>query len=570
MRRSSMFLYTRKEVSSEADVVSHQLMLKAGMIDKLAAGIYTLLPIGLMVIENVKRIVKEEMDRAGAQEVLMPSVIPAELWQESGRWDKYGKELLRIKDRHDRDFCYGPTHEEVITDLVRKNVRSYRQLPLNLYQIQTKFRDEIRPRFGIMRGREFIMKDAYSFDVDDQSAEESYRIMYEAYHKIFKRCGLNFRAVEADTGQIGGSFSHEFMVLAQSGEDAIASCDKCDYAANMEKARTDAKRLASKPEDNKGLESVETPNKKSVEEVTAFLKVPAGRLVKTLIFKSDNRFAAILIRGDRQANEVKLKDIFAGNEAVLANEEEVKKITAAPSGFSGPIGLKIDIIADNSVKGMTNFVVGGNKKDTHLINVNIGRDFEIKQFADIANIEDSDPCPLCDKGHLKIDRGIELGHIFKLGTKYSESMKAYYTDAEGTEKPMIMGCYGIGVGRTMAAAIEQNHDENGIVWPIPLAPFKATVIPLNTNHEGIMEVAEKLYKALTELGIETLLDDREDRAGAKFKDADLLGIPIHLIIGERGLNEGQIELKMRLDGAKEMLSVEETAARVKAIIAERS
>ena len=568
MRRSSMFLYTRKEVSSEADVVSHQLMLKAGMIDKLAAGIYTLLPIGLMVIENVKRIVKEEMDRAGAQEVLMPSVIPAELWQESGRWDKYGKELLRIKDRHDRDFCYGPTHEEVITDLVRKNVHSYRQLPLNLYQIQTKFRDEIRPRFGIMRGREFIMKDAYSFDVDDQSAEESYRIMYEAYHKIFKRCGLNFRAVEADTGQIGGSFSHEFMVLAQSGEDAIASCDKCDYAANMEKARTDAKRLASKPEDNKGLESVETPNKKSVEEVTAFLKVPAGRLVKTLIFKSDNRFAAILIRGDRQANEVKLKDIFAGNEAVLANEEEVKKITAAPSGFSGPIGLKIDIIADNSVKGMTNFVVGGNKKDTHLINVNIGRDFEIKQFADIANIEDSDPCPLCDKGHLKIDRGIELGHIFKLGTKYSESMKAYYTDAEGTEKPMIMGCYGIGVGRTMAAAIEQNHDENGIVWPIPLAPFKATVIPLNTNHEGIMEVAEKLYKELTELGIETLLDDREDRAGAKFKDADLLGIPIHLIIGERGLKEGKVELKLRAGGEKEMVPVDATAARVKAIIVE--
>jgi len=563
-----MFLYTRKEVSSEADVVSHQLMLKAGMIDKLAAGIYTLLPIGLMVIENVKRIVKEEMDRAGAQEVLMPSVIPAELWQESGRWDKYGKELLRIKDRHDRDFCYGPTHEEVITDLVRKNVHSYRQLPLNLYQIQTKFRDEIRPRFGIMRGREFIMKDAYSFDVDDQSAEESYRIMYEAYHKIFKRCGLNFRAVEADTGQIGGSFSHEFMVLAQSGEDAIASCDKCDYAANMEKARTDAKRLASKPEDNKGLESVETPNKKSVEEVTAFLKVPAGRLVKTLIFKSDNRFAAILIRGDRQANEVKLKDIFAGNEAVLANEEEVKKITAAPSGFSGPIGLKIDIIADNSVKGMTNFVVGGNKKDTHLINVNIGRDFEIKQFADIANIEDSDPCPLCDKGHLKIDRGIELGHIFKLGTKYSESMKAYYTDAEGTEKPMIMGCYGIGVGRTMAAAIEQNHDENGIVWPIPLAPFKATVIPLNTNHEGIMEVAEKLYKELTELGIETLLDDREDRAGAKFKDADLLGIPIHLIIGERGLKEGKVELKLRAGGEKEMVPVDATAARVKAIIVE--
>ncbi len=360
------------------------------------------------------------------------------------------------------------------------------------------------------------------------------------------------------------------MVLAQSGEDAIASCDNCDYAANMEKARTDAAKIASKPEAEKPLESVETPNKKSVEDVTAFLKVPAGRLVKTLIFKSDDKFAAILIRGDRQANEVKLKDIFAGNEAVLANEEEVKKITAALSGFSGPIGLKIDIIADNSLKGMSNFVVGGNKKDIHLLNVNIGRDFKIKQFADIANVEDGDPCPLCDKGHLKIDRGIELGHIFKLGTKYSESMQANYTDAEGVERPMVMGCYGIGVGRTMAATIEQNYDENGIVWPIPRAPFKATVIPLNTNHEGIMEAAERLYKELTDLGIETLLDDREDRAGAKFKDADLLGIPIHLIIGERGLNEGKIELKLRVDGSKEMVLVDDTAARVKAIIAERS
>lgn len=570
MRRSSMFLYTRKEVTSEAEIISHQLMLRAGMIDKLAAGIYTLLPLGLMVLENVKRIVKEEMDRAGAQEVLMPSVIPAELWQESGRWDKYGKELLRIKDRHDRDFCYGPTHEEVITDLVRKNVHSYRQLPLNLYQIQTKFRDEIRPRFGIMRGREFIMKDAYGFDADDKSAEESYRIMYETYHKIFKRCGLNFRAVEGDTGQIGGSFSHEFMVLAQSGEDAIASCDKCDYAANIEKARTDADRLASKPEDEKGLESVETPNKKSVEEVTQFLSVPSSRLVKTLIFKGGDGFVAILIRGDRQANEVKLKDILGCDAAILASEEEVKRITEAPSGFSGPVGLKMDIIADNSVKGMTNFVVGGNNKDTHLINVNIGRDFEVKQFADITNVEDGDPCPLCNKGQLHIDRGIELGHIFKLGTKYSESMQAYFTAADGTEKPMIMGCYGIGIGRTMAAAIEQNHDENGIIWPIPLAPFKATVIPLNTNHEEIMEAAEKLYRELTALGIETLLDDRDERAGAKFKDADLLGIPIHLIIGERGLKEGQIELKMRVDGTKEMVSADNAAARVKVIVVEGS
>jgi len=547
MRQSHFLIPTLREDPGEAEIVSHRLMLRAGMIRKVAAGIYTYLPLGLRVIRKVERIIREELNKAGAQEVLMPIASPAELWQETGRWDFYGKELFRFKDRHERDFCLGPTHEEVITDLVRREVRSYRQLPANFYQIQTKFRDEIRPRFGLMRGREFIMKDAYSFDADEAGAKESYRKMYEAYKAIFTRCGLSFRPVEADTGLIGGTSSHEFMVLADTGEEGIAVCDACDYAANVERAELQEHAHKPPPETLREKRRVPTPGKKTVEEVTAFLKVPAAQLVKTLLYRADGKTVAVLIRGDHEVNEIKLKKALGATDLDMADSATVEQLSGAPVGFAGPIGLKgVPLIADLSVKGLVNVVVGGNAADTHWVDVTPGRDFTPDRYADIRSAVVGDACPRCAKP-LRIVRGIEVGHVFMLGTKYSEKMKALYLDKQGREQMIVMGCYGIGVGRTAAAAIEQNHDAKGIIWPAPLAPFHVHVLPL-ADKGKVLEAAVALESEFEKAGIEVLLDDRDERPGVKFNDADLIGCPYQVVIGEKNLSQGLTELKERRTG----------------------
>ena len=564
MRYSKMHIPTLKETPSEAEVISHKLMLRAGMIRRLAAGIYNYLPMGLRVLRKVEQIVREEMNRAGAQEILLPAIQPAELWEESGRWNLYGTELLRITDRHHREFCFGPTHEEVIIDLVRRDVRSYRDLPMNLYQIQTKFRDEIRPRFGLMRGREFIMKDAYSFDADEKGAEKSYKTMEEAYKRIFKRCGLKFRPVQADSGNIGGTFSSEFMVLADSGEDAVVSCNKCDYAANLEKAEIGMVEAKPFEGNQKPLTKLDTPNAHTVEEVTAFLKAKACKLVKTLIFVADGKPVAALVRGDQDINEIKLQNYLKADVLEMATAEVIEKQTGAPVGFAGPVGLKIRSIADFGIKEMGNFIVGANEKDAHYVNTNIGRDFEPDEFADIRNAEQGDSCSVCD-GKLEIFRGIEVGHIFKLGTEYTEPMDCRFLTENGEEKPIIMGCYGIGVSRTAASAIEQNHDDFGIIWPMPIAPF--TVILTTVRPEGeVLETADKLYKEMVETGIEVLYDDRDERPGVKFKDADLLGIPIRITVGAKALKEGAVELKIRGEKDFEKVPTTEIIGRVKGII----
>jgi prolyl-tRNA synthetase len=567
MRYSQYFIPTVKETPSDAEVISHQLLLRAGMIRKLAAGIYNYLPLGLRSIRKVEAIVREEMNKAGAIEILMPAVQPAELWQESKRWDFYGKELLRFRDRKEAEFCLGPTHEEVVTDLVRREVRSYRQLPLNLYQIQAKFRDEIRPRFGLMRGREFIMKDAYSFDVDSSAADLSYEKMYQAYRRIFERCGLNFRSVEADTGSIGGSSSHEFMVLAESGEDAIVSCSCCDYAANVEKAEVRHSETMEHA-DTRSLEKVDTPDKRSIDEVAAFLHVPHSSIVKTLIFVADEEPVVALLRGDFELNEIKLKNLLGVAELELAPDSVVEKVTGAPVGFAGPVGLKARIIADFSLQGMKNFVTGGNEKDLHLKNVNLERDFRIERFADIRNVVPGDQCPRCDGGRMEIWRGIEVGHVFKLGTKYSEALKATYLDADGKEQIIFMGCYGIGISRTVAACIEQNYDDNGIIFPIPIAPFQCIVSALNYKEEPVRDASDAIYADLAAAGIEVLLDDRDERPGFKFKDADLIGIPLRIVVGARNLADGKVELKHRRSGVVELVPVSEALTKVKALVAE--
>jgi prolyl-tRNA synthetase len=567
MRYSQYFIPTVKETPSDAEVVSHQLMLRAGMIRKLAAGIYNYLPLGLRAIRKVENIVREEMNRAGAIEILMPAVQPAELWQESQRWEQYGKELLRFRDRKDAEFCMGPTHEEVVTDLVRREVKSYRQMPLNLYQIQSKFRDEIRPRFGLMRGREFIMKDAYSFDVDEKAADLSYDKMYRAYRRIFERCGLRFRAVEADTGSIGGSYSHEFMVLAESGEDAIVSCNSCEYAANVEKAESRGL-IAPVHAEPRHLEKVSTPGKRTIEEVSEFLGVQPSSMVKSLVLVADNEPVMALLRGDHDLNEIKLKNLLGCKELEMAGDEVVAKVTGAPTGFAGPVGLKLKIVADLAVQGMRNFVTGGNAVDLHLKNVNPERDFIATCFADIRNVVHGDLCPRCDLGELEMWRGIEVGHVFKLGVKYSKSLKATYLDAEGKEQTIFMGCYGIGIGRTVAACIEQNNDENGIIFPIPIAPFQCIVSALNMKDDAVRTAAEEIYFRLIEEGVEVLLDDRDERPGFKFKDADLIGIPLRIVVGGKNLAEGKVELKERRGGVVELLSPEEAAEKVKELVAE--
>lgn len=563
MRYSQYFIPTHKEVPSDAEVVSHQLMVRAGMIRKLTSGIYTYLPTGLKSIKKVEQIIREEMNRAGAIEILMSAVQPAELWQESGRWEFYGRELLRFKDRHSREACFGPTHEEVITDLVRKEIHSYKQMPVNFYQIQTKFRDEIRPRFGIMRAREFIMKDAYSFDVDEAGAGRSYEAMYDAYSRIFERCGLRFRAVEADTGAIGGSYSHEFMVLAETGEDEIVNCPECRYAANLERAEVRPPDPGTQAEDMHPLTEVATPEVKTVEEVTGFLSITPSRLIKTLIYvKDDGETIGVLVRGDHELNEAKLKRLLTAQSVEMASAQVVEAVTGAPVGFAGPVNLGIRLVADHAIEGLCNFVTGGNKKDLHLKNVNLNRDFRVERFGDLRTITPKDPCPRCGSS-IVFGRGIEVGHIFKLGTKYSQALNAFFLNEAGKELPIIMGCYGIGVGRTVAAAIEQNHDDKGIIFPIPIAPFEVTILPLQIHHTKVMETAERLYTDLQDECVDVILDDRDERAGVKFNDADLMGIPLRVTIGSRGVDQGQVELKLRSESESAHIPIENAVSWVK-------
>ena len=567
MRWRTSFIPTLKEVPSDAEVTSHRLLVRAGMIRQVSRGVYDFLPLALRTLRKIEGIVREEMNRAGAQELLMPVTSPAELWQDSGRWEIYGKELLRFKDRHERDFCLAPTHEEVITDLVRRDVRSYRELPMNLYQIQTKFRDEVRPRFGLMRGREFIMKDAYSFHLDREDAEREYRNMYDTYRRIFTRCGLEFRAVEADSGAIGGSLSHEFQVLAESGEDALAACGSCDYAANVQKAESRQPAPEGGGDADAPPETVATPGLKTVPEVAEFLKVPPERFIKTMIYRTPSAgLLAVLVRGDHEVNETKLGNMLDTIAVELADEDEVQQAVGAPPGFLGPVNLPLEVWADHAVRGMTDAVTGANQPDAHTIHVNQSRDFTPARFADLRLVKAGDRCPRCEAGVIEEYRGIEVGHVFYLGRKYSEAMGATVLDSEGHERFMEMGCYGIGVTRLMAAAIEQNNDANGIIWPASIAPFSVELLPLNYKEEAVREVTDRIYDGLSEAGHEVLLDDRDERPGVKFKDADLVGIPLRVTIGARGLAKGIVELRWRADGATSEVPVDEAVARIGAAL----
>ncbi len=547
MRLSQFFLSTSKEAPAEAELVSHKLMLRAGLIRRLGSGLYTWMPLGLRVLRRVEAIVREEMNRAGALELFMPAIQPAELWEESGRWEKFGPQMLKIKDRHQRDFCFGPTHEEVITDIARKEIRSYRQLPVNFYQIQTKFRDEIRPRFGVMRAREFIMKDAYSFHADRASLEHTYQTMYEAYGRIFTRLGLKFRAVAADTGAIGGSGSHEFHVLADSGEDAIAFCPNSAYAANIEMAEALAP-TEPRSQPGKSMERIPTPGVGTMEEVSAFFGVGPDQAVKTLLVMGTAGAVALLVRGDHTLNEVKAAKLTElGGEFRLATEAEIKAATGAGSGSVGPVGLNIPVIADRAVSIMADFICGANEDGFHLTGVNLGRDLPEPRMADLRNVVAGDSCP-DGKGALELCRGIEVGHVFQLGTKYSQAMNASFLDQDGKAQLLEMGCYGIGVSRIVAAAIEQNHDDRGIIWPISMAPFLLVITPIGYRKIKVVgETADKLYSELGDSGIEVLLDDRDERPGVMFADTELVGIPHRLTIGERGLKEGLVEYQARQD-----------------------
>lgn len=552
MRYSKMLLPTLKETPAEAQVVSHRLMLRAGMIRKVAAGVYSYLPLGWRVFEKVARIVREEMNRAGAQELHMPMVQPAELWEASGRWGKYGAELLRFKDRKGGDFCLGPTHEEVITSIVRDEVQSYRQLPLNLYQIQTKFRDEIRPRFGLMRGREFIMKDAYSFDANEEGAARSYDAMFEAYCRIFARMGLRFRPVEADTGAIGGNRSHEFQVLADTGEDAIVHCMSCNYAANVELAEIGVPKTPAATQADGAAqpvyEKVATPGRKTIEDVAAFLGVPPQQVIKAVMFRVDDQAVMALCRGDHEVNEIKLKRALQASEVRLLNDDEIVAAVGGPAGYVGPVQASPDlrIVADHGVCGIHAAVTGANEADAHFVQVVEGRDFQVERFADLRSAAAGDLCGRCG-APLEAARGIEVGHVFFLGTKYSEAMQARVLTEAGDSIAPVMGCYGIGITRTAAAAIEQNHDADGICWPAPIAPFHVALLTMGQDEE-VIEVAETLYRSLQQAGLEVLFDDRDERPGVKFKDNDLIGCPLRIAVGARGLKDGVVELKRRVDG----------------------
>ena len=558
MRLSKAFVKTYKEAPKESEVISHKLMLRASMIKRLASGVYSYLPLGNRVLKKVENIVREEMDKSGAQEVFMPVLQPADLWKESGRWIAYGPELMRMKDRHEREFALGPTHEEVVTDIIRNEISSYKELPINLYQIQTKFRDEIRPRFGLMRGREFIMKDAYSFHTTLESLDEEYLNMKTTYENIFTRCGLDFRAVEADSGSIGGDVTHEFMVLAESGEDDILYCDSCDYAANKEKATSRAD-FKESDEEAKSIELVETPNTWSIEDVAAFFNIPTSRTVKAIVLKEsfgeNDKYYMALIRGDYEVNTIKVKNLVnAAVELEMINDSDMEKLGLV-KGFIGPVGLNnenIKIVMDESIKFMKNFTLGPNKKDHHYINSNIS-DFKYDITGDIREAKEGEKCPRCD-GTLKIARGIEVGHIFELGTKYSEAMRANVLDENGKQVTLKMGCYGIGVSRIMSAAIEQNYDENGIIWPVNIAPYEVDVIIPNIKDKDQVRVAEDVYQLLKDHNIYVILDDRDERAGFKFKDADLIGFPLKIITG-KSIAEGKVEVKDRKTGNTENVEI---------------
>lgn len=561
MRMSKMLMPTLKEVPSDAEITSHQLMLRAGMIRKMASGIYNQLPMGIRVFRKVEDIIREEMNAKGAQEISCALLVPAELWQASGRWDAMGPEMFRLKDRNGRDYCLGPTHEETFTSIVKNEITSYKQLPLNLYQIETKFRDERRPRFGAMRTRNFTMKDAYSFDADQEGLDKSYNDMFDAYTRIFARCELDNSPVQADSGAMGGSASAEFMVKSEVGEDEIVFCSGCDYAANIEKA-TSVNHEAS-TEEMKEMSEIETPNVHTIEELQEFFKMDGGQFAKTLIYYADGKTVAVVVRGDRDVNETKVANAIGGAvEFELASEDTIKAVTGAEVGFAGPIGIKTDyLFIDQEVVDQRNVIIGANKTGYHIQNVNFGRDFE-GQVGDFRNVQEGDKCPKCGQP-LEIMRGVEVGHIFKLGTKYSESMGATFLDQNGKSQPIIMGCYGIGVERTVAAVIEQHHDENGIIWPLAIAPYHVVVVPVNVKKEEHLKNAEKIYDELQAAGVEVLLDDRNERAGFKFKDSDLLGIPMRITVG-KDITDGKVEFKLRKESDKELISVDEVLDRVKA------
>ncbi|MEA4901494.1 proline--tRNA ligase [Desulfitobacterium sp.] len=570
MRVSQVLNPTLREVPAEAEVVSQKLMLRAGLIRKAGAGVYTYLPLGLRILKKIEQIVREEMDAKGGQEVLLPIIQPAELWRETGRWDVYGPEMFRLVDRHEREFCLGPTHEEIVTDLVRGEVRSYKQLPLLLYQIQNKYRDERRPRFGLMRGREFVMKDLYSFDIDEAGLNVSYKKMYDAYTRIFTRCGLTFRPVEADAGAIGGSGgTHEFMVLAESGEAAVVYCPECDYAANVEKAECRPQPMESDPvTENYSL--VETPQMKTIEQVSDFLGLKQHELVKSLLYQGDDQIFLVLVRGDREINEIKLNNMLGPFlNLQLAEPEVVRQTLGCEPGFVGPINVpgNLKVVADLEVPLMKKAACGANQAEHHYFNVLPERDFRIDQVFDLRMIVAGEKCPKCG-GELKEARGIEVGQVFKLGTKYSKALNANFVDENGQEKPCVMGCYGVGVSRTMAAAIEQNNDKDGIIWPIPIAPYQVIVVPVSMKDKQVVETAEKIYEELRQTGVEVIIDDRDERPGVKFKDADLVGYPLRVTIGSKTLAQGQVELRLRKSGEMELVNVEELTSRVKGIIAD--
>lgn len=555
MRVSKMFAPTLREVPAEAEVVSHQLLLRAGFMRKSTGGMYSYLPLAWRVLKKIENIVREEMDAAGAQEIMMPIMQPAEIWQESGRWGAYGAEMIRLKDRHNREYCLGPTHEEMVTTLIKGDVRSYRQLPMNVYQIQDKFRDERRPRFGLMRSRDFIMKDAYSFDRDEAGLDVSYKTMYDAYTNVFNRCGLTFRPVEADSGAIGGSGSHEFMVIADSGEAEIVYCNECDYAANVEKAEMHVIEAADEAMLEK--EAVETPNCKTIADVCAFLNSPVEKSVKAVAYKSEKGLILCFVRGDHEVNEVKVINTCGVLEVEMADESMLVEAGTC-GGYMGPVGIdpeKVMVVVDHSVMQMHNFCCGANKEGYHLINVNPGRDFTPTYVADIRLIQEGDPCPHCG-GKVSKARGIEVGQVFKLFTKYSAAMNCTFLDENGKENPMVMGCYGIGVSRTMAACIEQNNDKDGMIWPVAIAPYEVLVVPVNTKDAASTAKAEEIYEVLKKAGVEAVIDDRNERPGVKFKDADLIGYPLRVVVGPKTLAEGKIEVKARKTGEVVMLPVE--------------
>ena len=565
MLATKLYAPTLREVPSDADVVSQQLMLRAGFMRKTANGLYSFLPLGWRSIKKIEAIVREEMDRASAQEIMMPILQPAEIWKESGRWNAYGAEMMRINDRHDNEFCLGPTHEEMITTLVKNEINSYRQLPVNLYQIQSKFRDERRPRYGLMRSREFIMKDAYSFDVDEAGLDKSYKSMYDAYTRIFTRCGLTFRPVEADSGAIGGSGTHEFMAIAEAGEADIVYCTKCDYAANIEIGKPGI--MKQKEEAPQELSIVDTPNASTIEAVAEMLNLPLHKTIKAVVFSIDGKVVLAIVRGDHEVNEVAVQHAVLGSvEPEMATPEELEKV-GLTAGFISPVGLKqteeFAIVVDESVMETYNVCGGANKKDAHYININPKRDFNVEDIivAPIRLITDDDVCPTCG-GTLEHAKGIEVGQVFKLGTKYSEALQATFLDQNGRPNPMIMGCYGIGVSRTLAAAIEQYHDENGIIWPRAIAPFEAVIVPINAKDEALMSTSQTIYTALQDAGVDVLLDDRKDRAGVKFKDADLIGYPLRITVSKNTLENNEVEIQIRKSGEAITCAIDSVATKV--------